>query len=164
MINSAWANERQELLGRIAKLEQLTRRIPSRFAGGGASAPSYMYTVIGGSTIPTLGVIGIPRSSTAIVPSTLPDGPAGTGVVIVPASPIPTGLPAGIGVVGRFEIGSTNPSYYFCRVDGSYAGAYGSEDLVAGEGVFLSTTSYLDKVSGGTTWRYVCLSGILGFT
>ena len=165
-----------ELGGTIAQVVQRNQGEQSRLAadlaarplipmmGGGTNVLSYMYTVIGGSTIPTLGVVGIPRSATTIVPSTLPDGPAGTGVVIVPAFPVPTGLPAGIGVVGRFEVGTATPTYFFCRVDAGYSGAYGSNDLIAGEGVFLGTTSFLDKVSGGTTWRYVCLSGILGYS
>ena len=166
-LNGTVAQAVQQVSQDVKKLQADGQRTPLVAAynpgGGGAVAPSYLYTVIGGSVIPTLGVVGIPRLSTIIDPLTLPNGPAGTGIVIVPAFPVPTGLPAGIGVVGRFDAGSTNPTYFFCRVDQAYAGAYGSEDLIAGEGVFLSTTSYLDKVVGATTWRYVCLSGIVGY-
>lgn len=72
MINSAHANERQELLGRIAKLEQLTRRIPSRFAGGGAASSVKVLVIIGGNTL-AAGVPGIKYSAGPIVPTQVYD-------------------------------------------------------------------------------------------
>lgn len=156
----------QQVSQDVKKLQADGQRTPLVAAynpGGTPNVPSYLWQVVGGSTIPILGTIGVPRTSSAIVPSTLPDGPAGTGIVAVPAWPVPIGLPAGIGVVQRVDLGASSPTYSFVRVDGSYAGAYGSEDLIVGEACFLSTLSYLDKVVGGTTWRYTCLSGVIGY-
>lgn len=129
-----------------------------------AALSSYLWTIVGGNTLTVQGIEGILRSSTAIVPSTLPDGPVGPGVIIVPAWPIPIGLPAGIGVAVRVDqITTGNPTYSFVRIDGTYSGAYASQELGAGESVFLSGISFLDKVVGATTWRYPCLSGIIGY-
>lgn len=125
---------------------------------------SYLWTIVGGNTLPVQGIEGILRAAVAITPSTLPDGPAGTGIVAVPPWPIPTGLPAGIGVAVRVDqISTGQPIYTFVRIDGTYSGAYGSQELAVGESVFLSGISYLDKVVGPTTWRYSCLSGIIGY-
>jgi hypothetical protein len=111
--------------------------------------------------VPSLGVLGIPRSATVISPSSLPDGPPGTGIVNVPAYPTPIGLPAGIGTVLRVDA-TGNSTYLFVRIDSQTAGAFNGRDLRVGDGIFAYGITYLDKVSGGTTWRYTCLNAIVG--
>jgi hypothetical protein len=135
--------------------------IPMMGGGGAAIPASYFYIVTGGSTIPSLGVLGIPRAAAVISPSSLPDGPPGTGIVLVPAYPTPIGLPAGIGTVLRVDA-SGNSTYYFVRIDSQTAGAYNGRDLRVGDGIFAYGLTYLDKVSGPTTWRYACLTAIVG--
>ena len=147
----------------LADLRRQMRGIPSRWAAPVAPASSYLWQIVGGQTIPALGTTGIMRAAALITPSTLPDGPAGTGIITVPAWPIPLLLPNGIGVAQRVDLNNSQPAYSFVRIDGSYAGAYGSDDLATGESIFLGTTSIMDKVSGGTTWRYYCLSGVIGY-
>lgn len=161
-MNSEYRNAEKKLLDRIEELERTVRRIPSRFASG--SPPSYLWVVQGGNTIASIGRQGIalPSPFAEIDPSTLPNGPSGTGIVLVPAYPIPVGLPNGIGVV--FKGGSTTSAsnYAFLRIDIATS-AYIAADIISGEPVFLGPqTTNLDKVSGGTTWRYVCYSARFG--
>jgi hypothetical protein len=151
------------MTSQLQRLESASRQTWNLFpTGGGSAVPaSYFYVVTGGSTIPSLGVLGIPRSATVISPGSLPDGPPGTGIVYVPAYPTPIGLPAGIGTVLRVDA-SGNSSYYFVRIDSQTAGAYNGRDLRVGDGIFAYGLTYLDKVSGPTTWRYSCLTAIVG--
>lgn len=149
MINSAWANERQELLGRIARMEQLTRRIPSRFAGGGASAVPNLFRIQGGNTIPGCQTVGIQKRTDTVLGSELPAGSGGTGVVIMPAFPIPVGLPNGVGVARR----ETSNDYVFALNDATSGGTF---DLPAGQPCTGYTTVNLDRVVGPITYRYVC--------
>lgn len=155
---------------RLARLEaQLARLERERqkywsvpIVGGAGSTPSYLWTVQGGNTILSSGRTGIALRSpnTAISPSELPDGAPGTGVIIVPAWPIPMGLPNGIGVIARTNA-SGGITYAFMRIDPP--NPYGVQPLSAGEEVFVGLVTNLDKVSGATTWRYVCYSGPTGY-
>lgn len=143
--------------------ERSVRGLRPLAAGGGAlAAPSFLWVCEGGNTIPASGRTGIARRSpaTVISPSELPDGAAGTGVILVPAWPIPVGLPNGIGVISKTDPSGTI-SYAFLRID--LANPYGAQDISTGEPLFVGVTSNLDKVSGGTTWRYVCYSGVFGY-
>ena len=155
MINSAWANERQELLGRIAKLEQLTRRVPSRFAGGGGTTIPTIYVVAGGNALNAGSgyafAAGILRRTDTVLVSELPVGSGGSpgDTVTVPAWPIPTGLPLGIGVA-QAQFGGA----YIFVVNDSRSNFPG--DLPIGRRVWVGSPVNLDKVSGGITYRYVC--------
>ena len=143
-------------------MKDTARKIMRLAKPGSSSPPSYLWTVEGGNVIPASGRTGIARRSPASVisPSELPDGVAGSGVIIVPAWPIPMGLPNGIGVVSRSVSGSPLV-YSFFRIDGS--NPYGGQDISTGESLFATNTSNIDKVSGPMTWRYVCLSGPYGY-
>lgn len=161
-MNSEYRNAEKKLLDRIEELERTVRRIPSRFASG--SPPSYLWVVQGGNTITSIGRQGIalPSPFAAINPSTLPNGPSGTGIVLVPAYPVPVGLPDGIGVIFKGGDTANASNYAFLRID-IVTGAYIKSDLIMGEPIFIfPSTTNLDKVSGGTTWRYVCYSVRIG--
>ena len=152
--------ELRALQSKVQRLESELHRQPVVDWFGGKSAPSYLWICQGGNTIPTLGRTGISRRSpdSVISPSELPDGAPGTGLIIVPASPIPAGLPNGIGVIQNIAGESA-----FCRIDQGFAGAFGAQDIASGEGVFVGGISNIDKVGSGVTWRYVCYSPIFGY-
>lgn len=147
----------------LQRLESASRQTWQFPANPNRVPDTFLWTIIGGNLLSPQAVDGIAKAAADITPSTLPDGPAGTGIVIVPAWPVPIGLPNGIGVAVRINVASGQPLYTFVRIDNTYGQAYGYQDCIAGEALYLATTSYLDKVSGPTTWRYVCLSGIIGF-
>lgn len=155
MINSAWANERQELLGRISKLEQLTRRIPSRFAGGGAAttAPA-IYVIQGNNALPGSAQVGIAKRSDTVISSELPvpvitPTPVSGDTATVPAFPAPSPLPNGIGIAIQMFTGT----YVFVVLDSRSGVGY---DLFAGNQIFSGGTVNIDLLSGGITYRYTC--------
>lgn len=146
----------------LADLRKQMRGIPSRWANT-QPPDTFLWTIIGGNLLVPQAVDGIAKTTADIAPATLPDGPAGIGLILVPPWPVPVGLPNGIGVAVRIHVATGQPLFSFVRIDTTYAQAYGYQDVIAGEALYLATTSYLDKVAGPTTWRYVCLSGIIGF-
>ena len=155
--------ELRALQSKVQRLESELHRQPVvDWFGGGNATPSYLWVVEGGNTIPASGRTGIARRSpaTVISPSELPDGAPGTGIIVVPAWPIPALLPNGIGVISKTDTGG-NISYAFYRID--LVNPYGNQDLSAGEEIYIGGSTNLDKVSGGTTWRYTCYNGPYGY-
>ncbi len=150
-MNASAQNERRLLEARIATLEQTIRRIPSRFAGGGTSQSS-LYQVIGGNTLTYLGKGGIKRRSDAVLGSELPAGAGGTGIVSIPAYPVPVGLPDGVGVAVSLD----GISYIFVLNDVTSGNT--APDLVMTDDVIVvqATTVNLDKVVSSVTYRYTC--------
>jgi hypothetical protein len=131
--------------------------------GSGVPTPSYLWTVLGGNVIAQLGSVGISHRTTALSASELPDGVAGSGLIIVPAWPIPVGLPDGFGVVGRYVPGNSTPvEYAFLDNSTTSFSIYTSRDLRAGMTIFTGPPRNYDKVSGAVTYRYVALTGITG--
>ena len=153
MINSAWANERQELLGRIAKLEQLTRRIPSRFAGGGSTSAANIFIVQGMNPLPGVGLLGIQKRTDAVLGSEMPAGTGGSSgdTVTVAASPSITSVPLGVGIALR--IGSSTDYVWVINDSNSpFSGDIGMGQRMSPGGIKIN----LDKVAGSITYRYAC--------
>lgn len=154
-MNSEAQNHQRLLEARIQALEQLTRRIPSRFAGGGAAAAPTIYVVSGGNALNAGSgyafSAGILRRTDQVAASELPVGSGGSpgDTVTVPAWPIPSRLPLGIGVA-QAQFGS---AYIFVVND---ARSNFPGDLPIGRRVWVGSSVNLDVSSGGINYRYVC--------
>lgn len=154
-MNAQTQNEKRLLEARIQTLEQIVRRIPSRFAGGGASTPPAIYVSSGGNALNAGSgyafSAGILRRTDQVAASELPVGSGASpgDTVLVPAWPIPANLPLGVGVA-QAQFGG---AYIFVLNDNrsNFPG-----DLPIGRRVWVGSTVSLDKVSGGITYRYVC--------
>lgn len=155
-MNAEQQNIMREQASRIEALERLTRRIPSRFVGGGSSDPTALYRIIAGNVLPSIPGLGIARRTDTVLGSELPAG-VGTGVVLVPANPGAVGLPNGVGVAQRVDDGS----YVWVLNDATLATS--TPDLQYGDIIEQATVKNLDKVVGADTYRYVCLQPISGW-
>jgi hypothetical protein len=111
-----------------------------------------VYVVIGGKTLADWGTDGGKRITSALSASSLPVGTGGSpgDTVIVPANPIPAGLPDGVAVAARISDGAA----VFALCDSS---AFVTGDLINGDVVILGESVNFDKVSGGITYRYQIL-------
>lgn len=155
-MNSETQNAIRELAGRVEQIDRLTRRIPSRFTGGGALAPIPYFSILGGNTLLAPARTGIVYRSDTVAASELPNG-VGSGLVQVPAWPIPSSLPDGVGVARR--VGSAE--YYFVLNDSTNLAGV-AYDLLSGQSLFGYATFVMDKISGADTYRYtfIALEGL----
>lgn len=158
-MNAESKNNQRLLESRIQDLEQLTRRIPSRFAGGGgASSTPPLYFIAGGNLLVSGLSVGIVKRTDAVAGTEMPVGTGGApgDTVTVLANPIPANLPPGVGVGVHCITGA----YSFLLLDSraSYA-----SDLPINRRAYAAGTVNLDRVSGGITYRYVCLLIMAGY-
>ena len=110
---------------------------------------SSLWLVVGGNTLLSPAGPGIARRLDAVASSELPDGAAGTGIIVVPPNAAMPGLPNGFGVAQRYD----STDLVWVLLDSSTSAAV--PDLIGNNDVILTaTTGTLDKVSGPTTWRY----------
>ena len=161
-MNADAQNHQRLLEARIQALEQLTRRIPSRFAGGGSVASPPIYFIFGGNVLPSSGgstlVSGIARRTDSVLASELPNGTGGSSgdTVIVPAWPIPASMPLGTGV-GK-NVFTNKFAFLLNDANGAFPG-----DMPINRKAYVGGTINLDKVSGGITYRYVFSIILQGF-
>ena len=147
-MNADAQNEKRLLESRIQELERVVRRIPSRFAGGSSITLPY-FTILGGNTLVAPIAAGIIYRSDTVNVSELPAGSGGTGIVTMPAWPIPAGLPNGVGVCR--QIGTAN--YFFVLLDSTNVAGV-NYDLRVGRGMFGYANFNMDVVVGAVTYRY----------
>lgn len=127
---------------------------------GGAVAKSSLYIVTGGNVLTYLNAPGpgIIRRLDTIAASELPNGVAGTGVIVVPPNASMPGLPNGIGVAQQYD----GTALTWVILDAGTSAAV--PDLIGNNDVILTATTYVfDKVSGPTTWRYNCIRPVAGW-
>jgi hypothetical protein len=139
-----------ELEEQVRQLTERLRMVPSTFAGGGDVAEPAVYIVIGGKTLADWGADGGKRKTSALTAGDLPAGTGGSPgeTVIVPATPIPPGLPDGICVGALISSGAT--AWILCD-----STSYVASDLVQGDRVIVSTAPVVyDVSSGGVIYRY----------
>lgn len=163
MINLADINTRGKsqldwALAEIDAMKQRLAMVPSTFVGEGASS-SPLFQILGGNTITYLGKQGIARRTDAVAGSELPVGTGGVSgdTIIVPANPIPVGLPNGVGVALNVVTGI----YSFVVLDSTTSAA--TPDLIRDDIIESIATLNLDKVSSGITYRYVCIRPVPGW-
>lgn len=114
-----------------------------------SAATSSLWLVIGGNVLLSPAGPGIARRLDAVAASELPNGAAGTGVIIVPPNAAMPVLPNGFGVAQRYD----GTDLTWVLLDSSTSAVV--PDLIGNNDVILTaTTGTIDKVSGPTTWRY----------
>lgn len=156
-MNADQQNLSQETMSRIVALERFTRRIPSRFTSPAAPLAN-LWLVVGGNVLTYLSAPGIIRRLDTIASSELPNGGAGTGIIIVPPNSAMAGLPNGIGVAQRYD--GTDLTWVILDAGTSAV----VPDLIGNNDVIKTSTTYVfDKVSGPTTWRYNCIRPVAGW-
>lgn len=143
----------------VLEMEQRRRpdqRTPDRWVGASQS-PIPEFTILGGNTLVAPVAPGIVYRSDTVADSELPTGSGGPGIVIVPAWPIPAGLPNGVGVCRR--VGAAE--YFFVLLDSTNL-ALVNYDLKAGDSLFGYSQFTRDRIVGATTWRYtfIALEGV----
>ena len=146
----------QALQQQQAKLKQVASDAAKRplipaVAGGGDVAAPNIYTIQGNNSIPGTGELGIVKRTDTVLASEMPAGVGGTGIVTMPAYPIPLGLPDGVGVGLRLTTGN---EYAFILLDSR---SFVNSDVFAGQRVGIGGQVNLDVVVGPVTYRYACL-------
>ena len=134
----------------LARNERERRQYwPVPMVGGGTSSALPYFTILGGNTLTAPVVAGIIYRSDTVAVSELPAGTGGTGIVTMPAWPIPSGLPNGVGVCR--QVGTAK--YYFVLLDSTNL-AQVNYDLRVGRGMFGYAEFNMDVVVGPVTYRY----------
>lgn len=120
--------------------------------------PTGLWMTVGGNLLTYLGTDGIVRRLDTVAASELPDGIGGPGIVTVPADPNAVGLPNGVGVARRIDA----DIYTWVLLDSTTPSTI--PDLQGFADMFLvAATVTLDKVVGGTTYRYNLVRPVSGW-
>ena len=133
---------------------------PIRTATRSFVQPPNLYLVVGGNLLNGGNSIqfssGIARRTDLVTAAEFPAGSGGSpgDTVVVPAWPMPTGLPMGVGV----GISPWDGSYVYLLNDSR---ANWPGDLPLGRRVYVSTTITFD-LPGSVTYRYPCKLVVAG--
>lgn len=131
----------------LQRLESASRQTWQMPMGNKQDRPN-IFAVIGGNTLPAGATIGIVARSDAVTVGEFTAGSGGTGIVNMPAFPVPA-LPNGVGSAQNLSTGE----YVFALIDSR--SPY-SSDAPEGRQISLTSAINYDVIVGPVTYRYIC--------